>query len=488
MAGLYGWMGPDGFRRFRTAYIEIGKGNGKSPLAASMGLYGIVGDKETAAEVYCCATKKDQAKQTLFREAELMVQNSPWLRERLQVNRDNIAHEKSGSFFRLISSETQGVDGPRPHMFIADEVHELPNATLIDKLRAGFKGRRQPLGVEITNSGDDKRSVCYAHHEYSGKVLRGVTPNDTWFAFVCGLDPCEKCKTEGKEQPSDDCDQCDDWKDESVWPKANPNLGISIPLKYLRELVAEALGMPSKENIVRRLNFCQWVEGADRWLSVDMWDACKEDYSDADLLHQLCYGGLDLSSTLDLTAFLLYFPNARRVLAWFWVPKENVKRRVKLDRVPYDIWIRKKFIKATPGNVIDYDFIREDIKKLGEKFQIKEIGFDPWNATQLGTQLTTEGFEMVSMPQKMSHLAAPTKELETMIVGKKIHHDGNPVLRWCMSNVAVASDASGNSRPDKENSSERIDGAVALVDAIGRAIVHGDTGDSVYETRGVFSV
>ena len=488
VAVLYGWLGPDGFRRFRTAYIEIGKGNGKSPLAAGLGLYGLVGDDETAAEIYCCATKKEQAQKTIFSEAVLMVQNSRWLSQRLLLSRDTIAYPKTASFFRLISSDTQGIDGPRPHMYIADEVHEHPNAELIDKLSAGFKGRRQPLGLEITNSGDDKRTVCYAHHEYSLKVLKEITPDDAWFAFVCGLDPCAKCKAEGKEQPNDECDQCDDYRQPRVWAKANPNLGISITEKYLREQVKLAIGMPSKENIIRRLNFCQWTEGSERWLSIEKWDECGDDFTEDELRGQECYGGLDLSKLIDLSAFVLYFPIPLRVLAWFWVPKLRIMERAKKDRVPYDKWVKQRFIKATEGDVIDYDVIRADINALARKFNIREIGFDPYNATQITTQLRMDGLEMVQVTQGMLTLSPACKHLEKQIIGKEIRHNRNPVMRWCVSNVMMHYDAAENMKPDKERSTERIDGLSALVNAECRALANGDTGGSAYDTRGILTV
>lgn len=487
VGNLYGWLGPDGFRRFRTAYIEIGKGNGKSPLAAGLMLYALDGDNETAAQIYCCATKKEQADQTIFKEAVQMVQNSPLLSRRFLLSRDTIAYPKTASFIRLISSDTQGIDGPRPHMYVADEVHEHPDADLIDKLAAGFKNRRQPLGIEITNSGDDRRTICYAHHDYSIKVLKSIFPDDAWFAFVCGLDPCAKCKAEGKEQPSDDCDKCDDYRDERTWPKANPNLGISITEKYLREQVKQAVGMPSKENIIRRLNFCQWVQGADRWMSIEKWDECGDDYTEEDLIGQECYGGLDLSKLIDLSAFLLYFPRVRRTLAYFWVPKLRIMERVKRDKVPYDKWVKQKFIKATEGDVIDYDVIRSDIQSLDRKFNIREVGFDPYNATQITTQLSMDGIEMIEFRQGMLSMSPASKEVEKQIIGKEIRHNRNPVLRWNISNVCMTHDAAENMRPDKETSTERIDGAVALIIAVGRALANGDTGGSIYETSGVLT-
>jgi phage terminase large subunit-like protein len=501
-ASLFGWMDSENCRRFRTAYIEIGKGNGKSPLAAGFCLYGLVADHERAAEIYCCANKKEQAK-ILFTDAVRMVENSPWLKQRLQINRDNIFYPKLNSFFRVISSETKGLDGPRPHIFVADEVHEMVSATLINKLSAGFKGRRNPLGVEITNSGQDTNSICFQHHEFSEKILRDLAEDDTWFGFVCTLDPCKKCRAEGYYQPNPSCAKCDDWRNEAVWQKANPNLGISIQPKYLRKQVDRAAGISSEQNIVKRLNFCIWVQQSKRWIGIEKWDECNawndppqpmfpiiglQNEFGLAVGGQRCYGHIDLSSKLDLTAFALDFPDTGRMLVWYWCPEENVTARVKNDRVEYDRWIEKGFIKATPGNVVDYDTIRDDINEIGKIFNIEEIGFDEWNALQLGNQLLEDGFSMIAMRQNISTLNGPMKEAEMMIVGNMMEHDGNPVTRWCVSNLVPFTDRGGNVRPDKEKSREKIDGGVAWINAKGRTMANCGSRGSVYENRGVVTV
>ena len=472
---IFGWKNPDGFRRFTTAYLEVGKGYGKSPLAAGTGLYGLVADGESAAEIYIAASKKEQAG-IVFRDADNMVQYSPYLKERIERNTSNLAVLSTSSFMRPVSADVR-ISGPRPHMVIGDEIHEMRDAALLDKLTAGFKFRRQPLAYEITNSGCDIHSICYHHHEYTEKLLQGILENDGWFGFVCGLDICPKCKAEGKTQPNPECENCDKFTDERVWPKANPNLGITIQPKYLRKQVTEALGMPSQENIVKRLNFCIWVDAANKWMPIDEWDACGADYDADSLAGARCFGGLDLASLIDLCAFVLYFPESGRILCWFWVPKENIAQRVNRDRVPYDKWVERGLIKATPGNVTDYDVIREDIKLLDEKYQIEEIGFDEDNAVQLATQLENEGLKMVTVPQRMSALNAPMKEMEKMVKGRQIQHDRNPVMRWCMSNLVARQDATGRIRPDREKSTEKIDGAAALIDSLNRAIVHPDEED-----------
>jgi phage terminase large subunit-like protein len=487
LANLFGWMGIDGFRRFRTAYIEIGKGNGKSPLAAGVGLFGMVADGEAGAEIYSAAVVKEQAK-ILFRDAENMVDKSPFLRARVQKHVNNLSVKKTNAFFRPISSEKRALDGKRVHIALIDELHEHPSGIVVQKMRAGTKGRRQALIFEITNSGYDRHTICYQHHDYSLKVLEEVIPNDSWFAYVCMLDPCDKCRAEGKDQPNPKCDNCDKWTDERVWIKANPNLGVSIHLKYLREQVAEALGMPAQQNIVIRLNFCGWTEQSVRWMPMDLWDACGREPVDAEaLIGELCYGGLDLASTSDLAPLVLFFPKTNQCLCFCWVPKDNIRIRSERDRVPYELWADQGLITPTEGNQIDYDIIRRDIKALGEKYNIQEIAYDPWNATQLAAQLTTDGFTMIPLKQNMDNLCGPTKQTMHLVKSEALRHGGNPVMRFAASSVAVTQDPNGNARPDKEKSTERIDPMVALILSVGRAMVHPET-SSVYETRGVVTI
>lgn len=497
IGSLFGWKASDGTRRFRTAYLEIGKGNGKSPMAAGIGLYGLLGDGEAAAEIYSAATVKDQAK-ILFRDAENMVKASPALARRVDQRVNNLAVLASNSYFRPVSSEHRGLDGKRVHIALIDELHEHPNATVVDKMRAGTKGRRNPLIFEITNSGYDRHSVCFQHREYSEKVLTDQLPNDSWFAYVCGLDPCDACRAEGAVAPKDDCERCDNWQDEAVWLKANPNLGVSITLKYLREQVAEAKGMPAKQGIVKRLNFCIWTEQVTRWVPLDLWDQAGPQTPLAELRGRPCFAALDLASTIDIAALTLWFPDrdgpdedndeGGDLLAWFWVPEDNIDARVKRDKVPYDVWVRDGLIEATPGNVTDYDFIREQVNSLAQTYDIAEIAYDPWNATQLAVQLQGDGATMVPFRQGYVSMNEPCKSFERLVMKGLIRHGGNPVLRWMLGNVAVRTDPAGNIKLDKERSPEKIDGIVAGVMAIGRASVHATSGRSMYEDEDLFVI
>lgn len=490
VGSLFGWKTEDTFRRFRVGYAEIAKGNGKSPLAAGIGHLMLSADQEPRAEVYAAATKKDQA-MILFRDAVAMREQSPSLKKRLKLsgappNVWNMADLATGSFFRPIASD-DAQSGPRPHCGLIDELHEHKDSNVVDMMRAGTKGRRQALIFEITNSGFDRHSICRQHHEYSVKVLEGALVDDSWFAYVCALDTCESCRTKGQRQQ--DCADCDQWTDEAVWSKANPNLGVSITLKYLREQVREALGMPAKQNVVRRLNFCEWTEQDERSIPMDKWALGKAPLDPTSLHGRPCYGGLDLARVNDLSSFDLVFPPATpgekwKILSWSWVPKDDIQQRAERDRVPYDVWVRERHIAVTPGNTTDYEFITAAIIALAGRFKIQEIAFDRTFAGEIIQDLMAEGLKMVEFGQGFLSMAAPTAEFHRLVIAEQLQHGGNPVLTWAASNLSVALDPAGNMKPDKEHSSERIDPIVAGIMALGRAITVPVKKASIYETRG----
>jgi phage terminase large subunit-like protein len=496
VGNLFGWKTTDGFRRFRTAYVEAAKGNGKSPLAAGIGLYGLVADGEPGAEIYSAATTRDQAG-ILFRDAKAFTDGSSALLRHLTVDKGNIAYTAKNSYFRPVSSEHRALDGKRPHIALIDEIHEHPSAMVVDKMRAGTKGRTQALIFEITNAGYDRHSVCFQHHEYSEKILEGVIENDAWFGFMTGLDVCEACAADGKSIPTDGCPDCDSWKDEKVWLKANPGLDVIIPRKYLREQVAEATEMPSKENIVKRLNFCIWTESVTKWLSMEKWGACGTAVDAEALKGRTCYGGLDLSSVSDITAWVKVFPPERiggkySVLCRFFIPEGNMRERIRKDKVPYDVWTKQGFITTTPGDIIDYAFILAAIDQDTKDYDVAELAFDRWGSQKITTDLQELGFEvegkksLIQFGQGFASMAAPTKELEKMVLAGEIAHGGNPVLAWMVSNTVVRVDPAGNMKVDKEKSTERVDGVVALVMAIARAMLQNTT-ISIYESRGVLT-
>lgn len=473
LGSLFGWKGADGYRRFRTAYIETAKGSGKSPLAAGIGLYGMTSDGEPRAEIYAAATKKDQA-MILFRDAVSMVDQSALLAERIEKTGRgekvwNLAHHASGSFFRAISAD-DGQSGPRPHVALLDEIHEHKTRMVVDMMRAGTKSRRQALIVMITNSGHDRTSLCYEYHEYGRALCAGTKEDDSFFAFICSLD-------EGD----------DPLKDESCWPKVNPSLAFGkaddpnggVPgYKYLREQVTEARGMPAKESTVRRLNFCQWVDADNPWISGHLWMQCEEDFAPDELIGEECYGGLDLSGARDLTALALYFPRLRKAFVEFWTPGDTLHERARTDRVPYDVWLRQGHIRAPKGSAVDYASVAQRVGELVQRYQVRAIAFDPYRIKYFTPQLDAEGIavELVSHGQGYyksadSGLWMPRsiELLEQALTERRVRIKANPCLRWNAACAVLEADNKDNRIFAKRKSTGRIDGVVALAMAFGVA-------------------
>lgn len=465
VGSVFGWLNAAGYRRFRNAYIEIGKGNGKSPLAAGVGLYGLVCDSQDdpQAEIYSAAVTREQAG-IVFKDASNMSETSPELAEVVEVNAASLIMASTRSSFRPVSSEHRSLDGKRVHMALIDEIHEHPHALVVDKMRAGTKARRNALIFEITNSGWDRTSVCWDHHDYSVKLLEGTEKNDAWFAYVCGLD-------EG-----------DDWKNEKVWLKANPGLGSVLPIEYLREQATEAKAMPSKENICRRLNFCEWTEQSIIWLPIEDWEKCRAPRPLAALRGSPCFAGIDLASTSDFTALLLAFPDGDDldVVRHFWLP-ENARhaKRSERNRLLIKEWARRGLVTLTPGEVTDYNFIEAEVVKAMRDYRIQAIGFDRWNSSQLISNLMADGAPMVEFGQGVASMSSPSKQLERLVRLGGIRHGDDPVLRWMAGNVCVAVDHAGNIKPDKASSGEKIDGIIALIMAIGCWMNHQDQDTSV---------
>ena len=476
VGAVFGWLSsdPDGgeVRRFRNAYVETGKGSGKTPLAAGIGLYGLVADDEAAAEIYSAATVRDQAA-ILWTDARRMVERSPTLRARVEVTAHALAVPVRASTFRPVSSEARNLHGKRVHIALIDEEHAHPSGEVLDAMRAGTKGRRNALILRITNAGFDRHSVCWADHAYSTAVLEGTLVDDAWFAYVAGLDPCPEHRPRGAVLEG--CGACDDWRDEAVWPKANPNLGVSLPVRYLREMVTEATGKPSAAAATKRLCFCIWTEGSGKWLDPAAF-ALLADVAGPDPLpsDREAWAGLDLASTTDLTAFALVAPreacpadgHAGRcydLRVGFWLPEASMADRVRRDKVPYDRWAAEGWIRLTPGNRVDQERIAADV--IAQK-NARVVGIDRWNSAWLTPRLQADGLEVIEVGQGFAALSAPAKRLEADIAAGLVHHDGNPVLRWNVANAAASEDAVGNVKPDRERSAEKIDGVAAWLDAL----------------------
>lgn len=461
---LFGWLRADTrFRRFRTAIVELARKQGKSTWAAGIALYMTVADGEQGCETYSVATKKEQAR-LVHGEAVRMVAKSPSLSKVLKRCRDNLHCLATNSKFEPLASEEDSLDGLNPHCIVADEVHAWSNRLLWDVLATAVGARRQPLMLAISTAGYDRHSVFYQQHDYSIKVLRGIVEDDSWFAWITCLD------------------EADDWEDEANWPKSNPNLGTTIRLDELRTAAAKAKASPAELNSFLRLRLNIWTNQHTAWMPPDKWAECSTLVDPVALQRRPCFGGLDLSTTTDISAFVLLFPPYGEdkhwsVLPTFFLPEEAIEQRSKRDRVPYDLWQRQGLFNLTPGNVIDYDYIRAKVQELASQYDIREIAFDRYNSSQIVTQLMGDGFTMVPFGQGYVDMNSPVKRLMELVLTGDLAHGGNPVLRWMASNCMAATDPAGNIKLDKSKSREKIDGMVALAMALGRAILTPITDD-----------
>lgn len=473
---VFGWKGADGFRRFRTFYEEVARKNGKSTIGAAIGLYLAFADGEPGAEVYSAATKRDQAR-IVHQEAIRMVRKNLQLKKFIRIYKDNLSLEQSASKYMPLGADSDSTDGLNVHGVIADELHAWKSREMWDVLETATGSREQALIVAITTAGMDRRSVCYEKHEYTRKVLEGWKDgsfeDDTWFGIIFTLDVG------------------DDWRDETVWIKSNPNLGVSKNLDDLQMKAKRAGQMPAALNNFLRRELNVWVQGEVKWMPMDEWRACGGEIPALEFTRRLkgmtCYGGLDLGSTSDITAFVLVFLDDDEniyVLCRFWIPEDNMLIRSRDDGVHYQQWVKEGYIEATPGNVIDYEWIFEQIEQDAELFDIDQIAFDRWGAARVVQVLENKGMKMVQFGQGFASMNPPMKELERLTLAKKIVHGNNPVLTWMADNVVARLDPAGNIKPDKEKSREKIDGMVALIMALDLALRHPEV-KSVYEKRGI---
>lgn len=471
---LFGTVDENGYRVYRKCYVEIGKKNGKSELGAAIALYLLVADGEYGAEIYSAACDREQAS-IVYNVAASMVEQEQQLKKRLKVIRSTkrIIYPAMNSFYHVLSADAYTKHGYNIHGVIFDELHAQPNRELWDVLTEGAgDARTQPLVFVITTAGYDRNSIGWEVHEYARKVRDGIIDDPHFLPVIYGLEEDE------------------DWRDEQNWYKANPSLGYIIDIEKLRAAYKEAENIPAKQNLFRRLRLNQWVHQQTRFLPMQFWDLCSGKVDVKDLKGRVCYAGLDLASSVDIAAFAKVFPreDGFDILMRFWIPEENMRERSLRDKVPYDVWVRDGFIKATPGNVIDYKTIENDILRDAEIYNIREIAFDRWGAVQLVQNLEAEGLTVVPIGQGFKSMSPPTKELLKLVMSKKIRHGGNPVLRWMADNMAVTMDAAENIKPDKKKSTERIDGMVALIMALDRAIRHKDKIKSVYDERGILAL
>ena len=475
IGSLYGWKRVDGLRRFRTAYVEVARKNGKSVMLAGTALYALVADGELGSHVYAAATTREQAR-IIFGEAERMVDASPALRARVTRTVNNLAVLPTSSWFRPLSADASKMDGLNVHFAAVDEVHEHPNAEIIQKLNTATGARRQPLIYEITTAGHDRQSICRQHHEFSVKVLESTVPaeaSDSWFAYIATIDVG------------------DDWTNPAVWIKANPSLGVTVKVEDLKRQVDEAREMPAQQNAIRRLRLNEWTEQATRWIDMGVWTDGSEQFDEEDLIGRTCYGGLDLARVNDLSSLALVFPPEKpdekvKVIWRHWCPSEDILRRARRDRAPYTVWRDGGFLVATEGNTTDFQFIEAEILELATRFNILEVAYDRTFAGELVRNLQDEGINMVEFGQGFISMGPAAAEFMRLLIGRTLRHGGNPVATWCASNVSVRRDPAGNEKPDKERSTERIDAVVAAIMAVGR--LQTAQGGSIYEERGLLMI
>ena len=528
LANLFGWKNiVDGQRRFREGYLEVARKNGKSTFIAGIGLYMMFADGEPGAEIYSAATTKDQAK-IVFHAAKDMVKVSPFLSSRIGQWRNNLHVDSSSSKFEPLASDSGTLDGLNIHCGLIDELHEHPNRALYDVLNTATGSRTQPLILSITTAGFAREGICWDQREYGVKVVSRIIERDDFFAFIACLD------------------DGDAWDDESVWIKANPNLGVSVSIEAIRPNCAKAKEQPAALNEFLRKHLNKWTSQNTAWLLDGKWEACcaagehaspskLRDEALKRLKGRTCFAGLDIASTNDLASFALIFPPCEvaqvpdikpgmgmvkmvgsgelkilpesnienlvrlkaaertleippgtalktvqdrddkwTIIPWFWLPQALVDDLSKNAKMPYEAWVRAGFIETCPGLANDQPQIVNRILECKSMFRIKELGYDAWNTGWLGPKLLECGLKAVKVPPFYEQMSGPTKTLTAYITGGIVEHLNNPVLRWNASNVQLMLDSNGNQRPDKGKSKNKIDGIVATVIAMNRALANPD--------------
>lgn len=488
--GWYCHANPDldikeGQRKYRIVFDFVPRKNGKSVIGSGVGIYLLSADGEQGGRIVSAAADTDQAQQ-IFGVSKQMVLKNPRLSERIKPFRSSLVHHRSGSNYQILSSTSETKHGKNLSGVIFDELHAQPDRDLYDVLHTSIGARLNPMEWIFTTAGHDKLSVCYEQYKYALDVAEYIRSgcNPAYGIADDHLLPCLYY-----------ADPDDDWKLEETWEKANPNLGVSITRFYIRSEFKKALATPAYENTFKRLHLNQWTEQETKWVPVEEWDACKKKLNLEELKGRECFLGLDVSSKIDLSALVAVFPfreekgNIERVvvLRWIFCPKDTASRRQKEDKVPYVSWIQQGHLIATGRDAVDHTAIRSTIHEIAKIYQVVEIGADPWNAHQLLQDLLSDGFKVIEIPQTFKGVSDATKELEVLVRGGRLEHDGCPVMRFCFKNIAIDQDGPGNIKLNKDKSGEKIDGQVALVNALARYLVRPDVGKSVYETRGLLT-
>jgi phage terminase large subunit-like protein len=466
IGSLFGWVRKDnGVRRFKKAYIEMARKNAKTTLMAGIAIGMMTIDGEHGAQVYAGATKEDQAK-IVVNDVANIVRNSPIIMfdeddgsENFKIYSVNgqarrVVFSGSNSFMSPVGRDSKSLDGLDVSCGIIDEYHAHPTDDLKQVIESGMGARKQPLLCIITTAGFNKQGPCYQYRRMITEVLEGIKHDENTFGIIYTLD-----------------DE-DDWQNPESWIKSNPNLNVSVKPEFLKTELTDALNQPSKQTAFLTKNLNLWVDAPTVWIPNDVWDAC-EDYHTIDELSGECYAALDLASTGDITALMLYFPELNYFKPVFFCPKETASKREKKDSVPYTLWAREGWLNLTDGGggkVTDYNYIKTFLQELNPAIELKRIAFDKWNSSQLINDLKDVGLPCEPYSQALSHMSYPTKEFEKMVMGKQLKHDGSPVMAWMMKNVALMTDSNDNIKIDKKKSHEKVDGPVSAVMALGQCI------------------
>jgi phage terminase large subunit-like protein len=474
---VYGTVKDDDYRQYRYAYLEIPKKNGKTSLIAAIALYHLVCDGP-GGQIYCCAADRQQA-ELVYRAACGMIEQEPELEATLKVtdSKKEIKNRETGTTMKVLSAEAYTKHGINPTVVIFDELHAQPNRDLWDVMTFGAgAARKEPIWWVITTAGDDpdRKSIGWEIHEKAQKILSGEQDDPYWYVKIYSA-------------PEDA-----DIFDEETWYKANPSLGHTISIESVRQEALTARNSEAAERLFRWLRLNQWVSlKRVGWQPLTLWDQTTGKWDLSELIGKRCYPGLDLSSTTDLTGVVYLFPPQEGIPDWrfihdAWVPEDNMTERVKRDHVPYDRWVNQKYLHATPGNVIDYDFVEARLLAADKQYNIATLGTDPWNSRMLTQRLMREGMEVVEIPQTMAQMSPAMKTIERLMKSGQMTHEANPLARWCWGNVVVAVDGNENIKPMKNRSMDRIDLTVALINSMATALLFENVdAESVYETRGI---
>tara|TARA_R100000656_G_scaffold81756_1_gene59803 strand:+ start:1674 stop:3254 length:1581 start_codon:yes stop_codon:yes gene_type:complete len=468
---IFGWKNKKTkLRKYRTCYVEIPRKNGKSSLGACLALYMLFADEEFGSECFSVAGDRNQAS-IIFDLAKSMVLHSKELSARAKVYRGSIVNEAKGNTYKALSADSKLQMGHNAQFVAFDELHIQPNRLLFDTMQTSQAARKQPLFFMMTTAGSSKTdgNICWEQHDYAVKIKDKIISDDSFLSVIYAAD------------------EEDDFTCPKVWEKANPNLGVSIEKEYFIQQAQKATDIIAYENNFKRLHLNIWTSSYSKWISDKCW---LENYQKIDMKElegKTAYGALDLASTRDTSCFCLLFPLEESfvVLPFFFVPGDAIYTRTMKDKVPYNQWEKEGFLDVSPGDVQDYEYIRAKVNELREIYDIKSVAFDRWNSSQIIIQLQDDGLALSPFGQGYASLSNPSKELEKLFLKKQINHLNNPILRWQLQNVQIQSDAAGNIKPNKQKSSEKIDGIIALIMSLGEFLTEDSPGASVYDDRGL---